>query len=131
MEDVWAQAYPVNQALYGGWNKDVSCGDEEFDAELQQKRKSLIVPPQDSLKIDHFAAQNPHPSCKSDLAFQIMPDDPSVILRRRDLLNQKGAKVWQWCMRFLIGAIGISIIGGTAMYVWVQFCVPVLQYFSR
>lgn len=35
--DGWIQAYPVNQALQGGWNRDFSCGEEKFDPELRQK----------------------------------------------------------------------------------------------
>ncbi len=27
-DDGWIQAYPVNQALHGGWNRDISYGNE-------------------------------------------------------------------------------------------------------
>jgi hypothetical protein len=67
--DGWVQAYPVNQALQGGWNKDVSCGEEKFDLESRQKHKKTLAPIEGFLKVDHFASQEPHPFCGSSFSF--------------------------------------------------------------
>ncbi len=127
-QDVWAQVYPVNQALHGGWNRDVSCGEEKFDPDLRQKCKSTIIPAYGLLKVDHFAGQHPHPSCGSDFAFQLKADDPSVIILHRDFFNQKGVKWRDWALRGLI-AVAIAVtIGWGATYLWVQYGLPVWKH---
>lgn len=68
-DDGWIQAYPVNQALQGGWNKDISCGEEKFDLASREKFRKTIVPTEGFLKVDHFASREPHPSCSSSLSF--------------------------------------------------------------
>lgn len=123
-DDVWAQVYPVNQALQGGWNRDVSCGEVKFDRDQRQKSKNTIIPSYGLLKIDHFAAQHPHPSCVSDFAFKLSSDDPDVIILRRDFLNQKSLKWRHWGMRCLIGVVVGAVAVWMILYYWVQYVSP-------
>lgn len=128
-DDGWVQAYPVNQALQGGWNGDVSCGEEKFDLELRQKYKKTLVPIEGFLKVDHFASQEPHPSCDSSFSFQIIPDDNSVILLRRDFLNRKRGKIAQLISYFLLSVGGFFLAACLLGYLWIKFGRPVWEYF--
>ena len=126
-EDVWAQVYPVNQALHGDWNRDASCGEEKFDPDLRQKCKNTVVPAYGLLKIDHFAGQHPHPSCGSDFAFQLVPDDSNVIILRKDLFNQKSSKWRHSGMRFLLAGIGIIVAVCIVFHYSVQYGLPLWE----
>lgn len=130
-DDGWIQAYPVNQALHGGWNRDISCGEEKFDLELRQKHKKTIVPIEGFLKIDHFAGFQPHPSCGSSFAFQIVPEDKDVIVLYSDFLNQKARRRSQWITRSLLSVFGLFFAVYLMGYFWVQYGDPVWRYFFR
>jgi hypothetical protein len=128
-DDGWVQAYPVNQSLQGGWDRDVSCGEEKFDLESRQKYKKTLVPTEGFLKVDHFASQEPHPSCGSSFSFQIIPDDNSVILLRKDFLNQKRGKIAQWINYSLLSVCGFLLAACLFGYLWIKFGRPVWEYF--
>lgn len=127
--DGWIQAYPVNQALQGGWSRDFSCGEEKFDPELREKYKKTLVPVEGFLKIDHFASFEPHPSCGSSFAFQIIPDDNEVIVLRSDFLNQKLGRRSPWIARCLLSVLGVFVVAYLLGYFWVQYGDPVWRYF--
>lgn len=128
-DEGWVQAYPVDQALRGGWNRDVSCGEEKFDLESRKKYKKTLAPTKEFLKIDHFASQQPHPSCSSSFSFQIIPDDNSVILLRKDFLNQKKGKIAQWIKYFLLIAGGCCLAIFLLGHLWIRFGRPVWEHF--
>ena len=130
-DDGWIQAYPVNQALHGGWNRDISCGEEKFDLESRQKYKKTVVPIKGFLKIDHFAGFQPHPSCSSSFAFQIVPEDENVILVYNDFLNQKAGRISQWISCSLLSVFGLFFAVSLMGYFWVQYGDPVWRYFFR
>jgi hypothetical protein len=127
--DGWVQIYPVNQALQGGSNRDISYGEEKFDLESRQKCKKTWVPIEGFLKVDHFASQQPHPSWSSNLAFQIVPEDNNVILIQRDFLNQKSARIVRLLSQSLLCICGLFLAAFLIGYFWVQFGNPVWEYF--
>lgn len=124
--DGWVQAYLVDETLQGGWHRDISCGEEKFDHGSKQKHKKTLVPIAGFVKIDHFASQDPHPSCISSQAFQIIADDKDVVVLKRNFLNRKRDKVFKWIVRCVLGLlIAIVLLG----YFWVQYVDRVWKYF--
>lgn len=128
-EDVWAQIYPVDHALQGGWNRDVSCGEEKFDPDLRKKYKSTIIPAYTQVKIDHFATQQPHPSYFSTFSFEIKPDDLSVIVLNKNFFSLKRWQIGDLVIKCLIVIVITAIVLFGALYFWVNFAFPVWKHF--
>ncbi len=103
--------------------------EERFDPESGKKRKKTLVPVEQFLKVDWFASQEPHPFCHSFSSFQIIPDDSSVTLLRKDFLTQRSGRVSQWMSRCLLFLCGLCLTILSVAYFWVNFGSSVWKYF--
>jgi hypothetical protein len=128
-DDAWIRAYSVSPLLFDGrWDKDVCCGELKFEPEKKIKYKHSMVPPQDLVKVDCFAAQEPHPIVRSRSALKIEPEDSDVTIVYKDFLNQKVANVWLWFARSLIILFGIGLGLVLFIYFWGKYVLPVWHF---
>lgn len=127
--DADLQIYPIIENGTYQFAPHICSRKETFDPDTKKKSKNMTAPPQQLIKIDYFASQEPHPSL-SGSPLELIPDDPNVIIRDTNLIETPSGRKWKWIVRTIILALSLAMTLLFLLHLIANYTRSVLSYWN-